>query len=91
MGVLEVALRKIGVLILVLLIMSLGWSSIAFADDSPTVVNLENQHLQATVLSNQVNLRSGPGQNYAVVARVRQGLRLPVLRNGRRCEWLVRS
>ncbi|MBI1255862.1 MAG: DUF3352 domain-containing protein [Chloroflexi bacterium] len=59
--------------------MSLGWSSIAFADDSPTVVNLESQHLQATVLSNQVNLRSGPGQNYAVVARVHQGLRLPIL------------
>jgi len=59
--------------------MCLGWSSAAFADDSPTVVNLENQHLQATVVSSQVNLRSGPGENYAIVARARQGIRLPVL------------
>ncbi len=71
-------MRKLGILLLVLLVLSLGWSTVAFADDSPSVVNLENQHLQATVVSNQVNLRSGPGENYAIVAHARQGVRLPV-------------
>jgi len=50
-----------------------------FADDSPTVVDLANQNLQATVVTSQVNLRSGPSENYPVVAHAHQGMHLPVL------------
>jgi uncharacterized protein YgiM (DUF1202 family) len=73
------AVKKLLAILGLLLLLSLGWSSVTLADDTAAYIDLAGQNLQATVIVPQANLRSGPGENYAVLGAVTTGTRMSVL------------
>lgn len=55
---------------------------------APSATATEPVHPELIVKSATLNLRSGPGQNYAVVGQVAQGARLSVIGRWGNCAWL---